>query len=83
MGKVYDELQIQIKKGEFKKEGEDCLIMYNKLIEIGSASGSIWGILTDVNFIGNYPNCERTYKPSVIGRIFLKGIEQNDKILIF
>lgn len=76
MGKVYDELQLQIKKGEFKKEGEDCLVIYNKLIEIDSASGSVWGILTKVNFIGNYPNCKRTYAPSVIGRIFLKGIEQ-------
>ena len=76
MGKVYDELQSQIKQEEFKKEGEDCLVIYNKLIEIDSASGSVWGILTNVSFIGNYPNSKRTYKPSELGYIFLKGIEQ-------
>ena len=32
--------------------------------------------MTKVNFIGNYPNCKRTYRPSEVGYIFLKGIEQ-------
>ena len=79
MGKVYDELQHQIKTRklkEFKKDGQDCLIIYNKLIEMNRASGSIWDVLTYVKFIGTYPNCIRLYIPSAIGRIFLKGIEQ-------
>lgn len=74
MGKLYDRLQKQLKSGEFKKDAEDCLTIYEKLKELndGSVWSSQWQILTDVRFESN----ERIYKPSKIGYIFLRGIEK-------
>lgn len=77
MGKLYDSLQKQLKLEEHKKDAEDCLKIYEKLKEMdgGSIWESKWRPLTNVSFIGQYPNTTKIYSPSSIGRIFLKGLE--------
>lgn len=77
MGKLRDKLQKQ-SKTKYKKETEDCLKIYNKLLELngdGSVWSSQWNVLTTVaDYIGTYPNSIMVYKPSAIGYIFLKGL---------
>lgn len=78
MGKLYNGLQRQLKIEEHKKDAEDCLKIYEKLKEMsgGHVWESQWQPLTSVTFIGTYPNSIKIYKPSQIGRMFLKGIEE-------
>jgi len=74
MGKLYDNLQKQLKT-EYKKDAEDCLIIYNKLKEIynGSVWNSNWSPLVHTVFKG-FPSDERRFKPTKIGKIFLNGL---------
>jgi hypothetical protein len=74
MGKLYDRLQKQLKT-EYKKDAEDCLIIYNKLKEMhnGSVWDSNWTPLVDTVFKG-FPSDERRFKPTGIGKIFLNGL---------
>ena len=80
MGKLYDRLQKQLKSKEYKKDAENCLKIYEKLKEIndGRVWDTQWIILVDVKFKG-FPSDGRTYKPSKIGYIFLKGIEEKEE----
>lgn len=75
MGKLLDSLQRQLETNH-KKDAEDCLKIYEKLAEIngGSVWESQWRPLTEVRFSGLLRE-RRLYKPSAIGYIFLKGIE--------
>ena len=75
MGKLADRLQNQLNT-EYKQDAEDCIKIYNKLQEMynGSVWGSNWNPLVDTIFKG-FPSDERRYKPSSIGRIFLKGLD--------
>ncbi len=77
MGKLYDRLQKQLKSEEYKKDAEDCLKIYEKLKEMnnGSVWTTQWQPLTDVTFKG-FPSDECRYKPSKLGYVFLKGIEE-------
>ena len=76
MGKLMDYLQKQLQT-ELKKDAEDCLKIYEKLKELnnGSVWSSQWQQLVDVRFKG-FPSDDRTYKPSKLGYVFLKGIEE-------
>lgn len=82
MGKLYDSLQKQLKSEEYKKDAEDCLKIYEKLKEMndGSVWESDWQQLTTIGgWIGE--ECPKTmaYKPSKLGYVFLKGIEEERK----
>lgn len=78
MGKLYDNLQRQLKT-EYKQDAENCIKIYNHLKETtGHIWKSNWNPLVNTEFIGKYPNCQRKYKPTNIGQIFLNGL--NDKI---
>lgn len=82
MGKLYDSLQRQLKSEEYKKDAEDCIKIYEKLKEMngGSVWSSEWQKLTTIGgWIGQRPNAEMAYKPSEIGYVFLKGIEEKPK----
>jgi hypothetical protein len=66
---------------EHKQEAEDCIKIYDTLMEMdnGKIWNSTWGPLTerifkrgDWNFIA--------YKPSQVGYVFLKGIEDKRKV---
>lgn len=78
MGKLYDNLQKQLKSEEFKKDAEDCLKIYEKLKEMNN--GKVWessrNPLTTFKTYGNYPHGLNAYKPSSLGYAFLKGIEE-------
>lgn len=76
MGKLIEHLQKQLKIKEYKKDATDCLKIYEKLKELsnGHVWESNWRILVDVKFKG-FPYDDRTYKPSEIGYVFLRGIE--------
>lgn len=75
MGKLRDRLDKQLKT-KHKKDAEDCIKIYNKIKEVsdGHVWSSEWNPLVNVSFIGKYP-CERRFKPSKVGYIFLKGIQ--------
>jgi len=74
MGKLLTHLEKQL-KSEFKLDAEDCIKIFNKLVELeGTVWSSQWQILTTVKFKG-FPSDERNYKPSKIGYIFLKAIK--------
>lgn len=77
MGKLYDRLQKQLKSEEYKKDAEDCLKIYEKLKELnnGSVWDSQWRPLVDTIFKG-FPSDERRFKPTNLGYVFLKGIEE-------
>ena len=77
MGKLYDRLQKQLKT-EYKQDAEDCLKIYNKLLEIdkGHVWESKWGPLVDTIFKG-FPSDERRFKPTSVGYIFLKGMKDD------
>lgn len=77
MGKLYDRLQKQLKSEEYKKDAEDCLNIYEKLKEMnnGSVWDSQWRPLVDTIFKG-FPGDERRFKPTNLGYVFLKGIEE-------
>lgn len=74
MSKVIDHLNKQLNT-EHKQDAEDCLKIYNKLLELDGKSiwSSAWQVLVNTK-IGIYPSYIRQYKPSKIGYVFLKGI---------
>lgn len=61
---------------KIKQNAKDCLRIAAKLMELndGSIWRREWDVLTISSYIGDYPNGLTVYKPSKIGRIFLKGI---------
>lgn len=71
-------LQRQLKT-EYKQDAEDCIKIYNKLKDMhdGHVWESNWTPLVNTVFIGRYPAYERRFKPTAVGYVFLKGIEQN------
>ena len=79
MGKLNDYLQKQLQT-EYKKDAEDCLKIYEKLKEMNN--GSVWSLqwqqLVDTHFKG-FPSDDRRYKPSKMGYVFLKGIEEKQE----
>lgn len=78
MEALYNYLQKQLKDEAHKKDAEDCLKIYEKLKELndgGSVWASQWNPLVEVHYEG-FPSDNRTYKPSNLGYIFLKGIEE-------
>lgn len=80
MGKVLDYLQNQLKSedAKLKKDAEDCINIYEKLKEMND--GSVWGLqwqqLVNPKYKG-FPSDDRTYYPTNIGYVFLKGIEKD------
>ena len=75
MGKLYNELQKQLEMAEHRQDAEDCIFIYDNLKEIeGAVWNSTWRVLTKVETKGMYPNCIKIYKPSKIGKIFIRGI---------
>lgn len=76
MGKLLDNLNKQL-NSEYKKEAEDCLLIYNTIKEMtGHVWQDDWNTLTKRWSIGIYPNSIGFYKPSELGGIFLRGIKQ-------
>lgn len=80
MSRIYDYLQKQLKSEEHRKDAEDCLKIYEKLKDIskGCAIHNHWRQLVDTHY-GRFGSRERTYKPTKIGRMFLKRIEEDKK----
>ncbi len=76
MGKLLYNLNNQL-NSEYKKEAEDCLLIYNTIKEAtGHIWESDWNPLVKCWSIGIYPNSIRFYKPSELGKIFLRGIKK-------
>lgn len=74
MGKLYDSLNRQL-KGDYKKNAENCIKIYNHLKEkTGHIWESDWNLLVNTSFIGDYPNSKRISKPTNIGNVFLNGL---------
>ena len=74
MGKLNNRLQKQLSSEEHKKDAEDCLKIYNHLIEVtGHVWDSEWRVLVSTKFKG-FPSNERTYKPTSIGYTLIKGL---------
>lgn len=69
-----------MKSEEHKKDAEDCLKIYEKLKEMNN--GSVWSLqwqqLVTPKFKG-FPSDDRTYHPTSMGYVFLKGIEEKPK----
>lgn len=76
MGELLKCLKRQLKTS-YKEDAKECIKIYNKLKDLNSGKvwSSQWDVLTNVNFEGVYPNRERIYKPSLIGKIFINGIK--------
>lgn len=82
MGKLMNYLQKQLKSedAKLKKDAEDCIKIYEKLKEMnnGSVWSSQWQQLATPKFKG-FPSDDRTYSPTTMGYVFLKGIEEKPK----
>lgn len=77
MGKLYDQLQRQLKSVEYKKDAEDCLHLYEILKEISGGYVFIpdWDRLTTFSgYIGHPPHIELAMKPSKLGYALLNGV---------
>lgn len=86
MSKVYDTLQSQLKT-KYKKEAEDCIKIYNKLLEISKEVygkshvwQSDWTTLVTTKLVGTFPNVRKIHVPTAIGKVFLKGINHENSI---
>lgn len=86
MSKIYDVLQNQFNT-EYKKDASDCLKIYNKLLEISKEIykeshvwQSDWTVLVTTKLVGIFPNVRKIYKPTAIGKVFLKGINYENSI---
>lgn len=79
MGKLYDRLQEQLST-EYKQDAEDCLKIYEKLLEVdkGHLWERTWNILVRTIFKG-FPSNERRFKPTNVGYVFLNGLNSNLK----
>lgn len=80
MSKLYNALHNQLKT-EHRKEAEDCIKIYNALKAISREKygeehvwSSDWNVLTTTMFVGDFPNMRKIYKPSHVGKVFLKGV---------
>jgi hypothetical protein len=79
MGKLFDRLQKQLNT-EYKEDAEDCLKIYTKLKEMTDhVWTSQWQPLVTTIF-KDFPSDERRSKPTSIGYIFLKGMNNEDTI---
>ena len=78
MGKVREALKKQLKT-EYKQDAEDCIKIYDYLLETtGHVWESEWRVLVSTNFEGFHSNGRR-FKPTVIGYMFLKGLDNERK----
>lgn len=78
MGKLLDRLEEQLKT-KYKKDAEDCLKIYKYLLETtNSVWQSDWSCLVTVIFEG-FPSDKRRFKPTKIGYVFLKGLEEKEE----
>ena len=78
MGKLLDRLEEQLKT-KYKKDAEDCLKIYKYLLETtNSVWQSDWSCLVTVIFDG-FPSDKRRFKPTKIGYVFLKGLEEKEE----
>ena len=75
MGKLMDSLQKQLST-EYKKEAEDCILLYNHLKETnnGHVWSTQWYSLTTVTF-KKYPSSERRHVPNNIGCLVIAGLK--------
>ena len=80
MGKTVKEYLKEQLKTQYKKDAENCLIIFNKLKEIdkGHVWTSKWRLLVNPIYKG-WPSDERRYKPTEIGYIFIEGIKNKLK----
>lgn len=77
MGKLKDNLEQQLST-ENSSDAEKCLKLYNILLEnTGKVSEVLWDSLTNVSFIGIYPNCKRVYKLNNLGEIMVLNYESS------
>lgn len=77
MGKLLDRLNKQLKT-EYKQDAEDCIKIYNHLKDTtGHVWESDWRVLVTTIFKG-FPSDERRFKPTAIGYVFLKGLENDN-----
>ena len=74
---IIEELHTQLKSDDEKvrQDAKDCLTIANKLKELedGHIWSTQWRVLTTVGWIGKV-GYRRWYKPSKIGEIFIKGL---------
>jgi len=82
MGKLLSRLEKQLKT-KYKQDAEDCIIIYNKLLEMyhGSIWESHWNPLVNTIFEG-FPSNERRFKLTSIGYVFLKGLNREEGKLL-
>ena len=78
MGRTMNYLQKQLEDLETKKDAEDCIRIYENIKE--RSDGRVWAsdfspLCRVVGYVGQYPNSRMVYKPTSIGRIFLKGLD--------
>lgn len=78
MDKLKNDLLAQL-KSKNSKDAEDCLKIYNKLLELESGVwDSKWNVLVNTRFEGTYPNSRRISSPSSIGKIFLAALQDKE-----
>ena len=75
-----EELRLQLKSedAKVKQDAKDCLIIANKLKELdgGRIWSSKWSLLTSVRWVKDKDKeLVRQFKPTEIGKIFIKGLE--------
>lgn len=81
MGKLKDRLLRQLGTN-YSEDARDCLKIYETIKKLngGSIPSDQWMVLSRVQHLGTHIDPMRVYSPSEIGYVFLKGLEEDNKM---
>ena len=81
MSELKDRLLKQLEI-DYSEDARDCLKIYEAIKELnkGSIPSDQWMVLCRVQHLGTHIDPMRVYSPSKIGYVFLKGLEEDNKM---
>lgn len=81
MSELKDRLLKQLET-DYSEDAKDCIRIYEALKELnrGSVPSDQWMVLSRVQHLGTHIDPMRVYSPSKIGYVFLKGLEEDNKM---
>lgn len=84
MSKIEEALQKQMKNEEYAQDAADCMTIYKKLLEMydGKLWRSIWNILVSIR-VKRERELVMLYHPTLVGKVFLHGLRDYEKIDVY
>lgn len=84
MSKIEEALQKQMQRDGYAQDAADCMKIYKSLLEMydGKLSRGIWNVLVDVR-VKRERELVMIYHPSKVGKVFLHGLGDYQKIDLY